>query len=290
VLVGKSGDNAVTNTLTTPSSSPAVAGAQIVAQRRYFNYQKPVFTYEPFPVGIISPVIEESLYSRLVDSFPDVSLCKLMPYLGNKKSVKYSLAEKNNTQQYYDFLAGTPVWKGFHDWVKSPDFLYRTLEMLSANNIELGYYNPAQQAENKTLIERVRKTFLIRRYGHTIPLSARFEFSILPADGGQLQPHTDSPGKVITLVVSMVRPDEWNQSWGGSTDMLRPKRTEQNFNWVNRYLEYDEVETIASYAFQPNQALVFIKTFNSWHCVKPMTGTGSKALRRTLTINIEARE
>jgi hypothetical protein len=253
-------------------------------------YEKPVFTYEPFPVGIISPVIEPDLYVKLVESFPDVSLFKLMPYLGNKKSVKYSLAEKNNTQQYYDFLSATPIWKGFYDWVKSGDFLYRTLEMLSANNIELGYYNPAQAAESKTLVERIRKTFLIRRHGHTLPLSARFEFSTLPADGGQLQPHTDSPGKVITLVISMLQPGEWNQAWGGSTDMLRPKRTELNFNWVNRYLEYDDCETIASYAFQPNQALIFIKTFNSWHCVKPMTGVGTKGLRRTLTINIETRE
>jgi hypothetical protein len=31
-----------------------------------------------------------------------------------------------------------------------------------------------------------------------------------------------------------------------------------------------------------------VKTFNSWHSVRPMTGIGSDALRRTLTINIEA--
>jgi hypothetical protein len=34
---------------------------------------------------------------------------------------------------------------------------------------------------------------------------------------------------------------------------------------------------------------MFVKTFNSWHSVRPMTGAGSEAMRRTLTINIEAR-
>jgi hypothetical protein len=34
--------------------------------------------------------------------------------------------------------------------------------------------------------------------------------------------------------------------------------------------------------------VMFIKTFNSWHSVRPMTGKGSEAMRRTLTINIEA--
>jgi hypothetical protein len=34
--------------------------------------------------------------------------------------------------------------------------------------------------------------------------------------------------------------------------------------------------------------VVFVKTFNSWHSVRPMTGSGSALMRKTLTINIEA--
>jgi hypothetical protein len=49
------------------------------------------------------------------------------------------------------------------------------------------------------------------------------------------------------------------------------------------------MEILETYPFQPNQAVMFVKTFNSWHSVRPMTGTGSKAMRKTLTINIEAR-
>ena len=33
---------------------------------------------------------------------------------------------------------------------------------------------------------------------------------------------------------------------------------------------------------------MFIKIYYSWHSVRPMTGKGSEAMRRTLTINIEA--
>jgi hypothetical protein len=47
------------------------------------------------------------------------------------------------------------------------------------------------------------------------------------------------------------------------------------------------MEVLHTYPFQPNQVIVFVKTFNSWHSVRPMTGTGSKHLRKTLTINIE---
>jgi hypothetical protein len=272
------------------TARPALSRATPYHHAPFFNYENCQFVYEPFPIGLVKPVIEESVYEQLVSTFPNISLFKLMPYLGNKKSVKYSLAEKNNASQYHEFLASTPIWKEFHDWVKSGDFLHRTLEMLAKNNIELGIYNPAQAAKQQSLVDQIRQEFLKRKYGHTLPLSARFEFSVLPADNGQLAPHTDTPSKVITLVISMVHPGEWNPAFGGGTDMMRPKRTELNFNWVNRYLEFDDVETFATYAFQPNQALLFIKTFNSWHGVRPMTGVGSNALRRTLTINIESRK
>ena len=47
------------------------------------------------------------------------------------------------------------------------------------------------------------------------------------------------------------------------------------------------MEQIDVFEFEPNQCVVFVKTFNSWHCVRPMQGNGSQAMRRTLTINIE---
>jgi UDP-glucose 4-epimerase len=51
---------------------------------------------------------------------------------------------------------------------------------------------------------------------------------------------------------------------------------------------FEDMDVVDSFAFTPNQAVVFVKTFNSWHSVRPMTGNGSAAMRKTLTINIEA--
>ena len=47
------------------------------------------------------------------------------------------------------------------------------------------------------------------------------------------------------------------------------------------------MEVLDTFDFTPNQAVVFVKTDNSWHCVRPMKGQGSDAMRKTLTINIE---
>ena len=56
---------------------------------------------------------------------------------------------------------------------------------------------------------------------------------------------------------------------------------------MNDKAEFEDMELLDVYEFEPNQCVVFVKTFNSWHCVRPMQGKGSKAMRRTLTINIE---
>jgi hypothetical protein len=56
---------------------------------------------------------------------------------------------------------------------------------------------------------------------------------------------------------------------------------------MNRLADFDEMEVLDTFEFTPNQGVIFVKTFNSWHSVRPMTGHGSDALRRTLTVNIE---
>ena len=74
---------------------------------------------------------------------------------------------------------------------------------------------------------------------------------------------------------------------GGGTDVNWPKDETGSFNQMNRVAGFDEMEVLHTYPFTPNQCVVFVKTFNSWHSVAPMHGPAGP-LRRTLTINIEA--
>jgi hypothetical protein len=85
----------------------------------------------------------------------------------------------------------------------------------------------------------------------------------------------------------MVEEGEWKPDFGGGTDVNRPKDKRFCFNQLNKLAAFDDMEVIDTYDFGPNQLVLFVKTFNSWHSVRPMTGTGSKQLRKTLTINIE---
>lgn len=239
------------------------------------------FIYEPYPIGVASDVFEKSFYGELVKTFPPQELFSFMAYHGNK----YSLSEVNNPEAYHQYVRSSPPWFGFYKWIKRPEFPGEILEMLCDQNIDLDLQNSGANsaASSRTLMEKLR----LRPARNTSNISARFEFSMLPADGGFIKPHTDSPQKIITLVVGILNDGEWNPAFGGGTEVLRPKDSTDNFNYKNRYLEFDDVETLDKFEYTPNNCTIFIKTFNSLHAVRPMLARGSDLMRKTLTINIE---
>jgi hypothetical protein len=246
----------------------------------FFSYDNLKFRYDPFPIGFAKPLMDEGVYQELVGNWPDTRLFKAMPELGKK----FALSQKFHAKQYREFIRSVPVWREFHAWIKSDDFVYGIMDALRANNIDLGYERLPRM---KRLRKRI-KNFGRGQFSSRVPrLRARFEYQMMPADGGHILPHTDTPQKIVTLVVSMMREGEWDPAFGGGTELDRPKDITQNFNYLNRYSTFEEMEEIDTFDFTPNQMVVFVKTFNSWHCVRPMTGVGSSAMRKTLIINIE---
>lgn len=249
----------------------------------FFDYGNARFRYTPFPIGIAKPVMSEDGYRELVRAFPPVELFESFERMG-KKGRKFTLSPKENRKRYDQFVQGSPLWREFHQWIKSRGFVYGALDMLEAHGIDLGYrYVPP----GKRLARKAKSVFLRRRLPSYVPLEARFEFSALPADGGNLPPHTDAPTKIVTMILSVVDEGEWDPAYGGGTDVNWPKDETKSFNQMNRVASFDEMEVLHTYPFTPNQCVLFVKTFNSWHSVAPMRGPAGR-LRRTLTINIEA--
>ena len=249
----------------------------------FFDYGQAEFRYTPFPIGIAKPVMPDARYAELVANFPPVELFESFEQMG-KKGRKFTLSPKENRKRYDDFVQGNPLWREFHQWIKSRDFVYGALDMLASHRIDLGYrYVPP----GLRLVRQAKSLLRGRRAPGYVPLEARFEFSALPADGGNLPPHTDAPTKIVTMIVSILEDGEWDEAIGGGTDVNWPKDDTGTFNQMNRVAGFDEMEVLHTYPFTPNQCVVFVKTFNSWHSVAPMHGPAGK-LRRTLTINIEA--
>lgn len=250
----------------------------------YFDFDHINFRCRPFPIALARPIMPPDQYAAYVAAYPPLDLFASYAAMG-KIGMKFTLSEKENAKHYEQFVQGSPLWREFHRWIKSDAFIYGTLDMLRRHEIDLGY---ERISSGKRMARQLRAAFG-GRWSHRFDrLSARFEFSALPADGGQVVPHTDAPGKIVTMVVSMAAPGEWHPEYGGGLDINRPKDERLDFNQMNRLARFEDMEVVETFDFEANQAVIFVKTFNSWHSVRPMTGAGSSALRRTLTIVIEA--
>ena len=106
--------------------------------------------------------------------------------------------------------------------------------MLASHRIDLGYrYVPP----GLRLVRQAKSLLRGRRAPGYVPLEARFEFSALPADGGNLPPHTDAPTKIVTMIVSILEDGEWDEAIGGGTDVNWPKDDTRTFNQMNRVAE-----------------------------------------------------
>lgn len=242
-----------------------------------FSLERLDLKYEPYPYGVASPVFPENLYEELLDAFPPRELFGVNPI-----NVKYVLSERVNRRHYRRFLRDSPIWMEFYRWVKSDEFVQGVLDELKSRDVDLGY-------RQRPLLPRVGRRLaygLSGRRDYHASLDSRFEFSMLPADGGVVLPHTDSVGKVATIVVPVVAQGEWDPILGGDTDINTPRKDCLRFNGINGKADFDDMEVADSLSFRPNRALVFVRTYNSWHSVRPMAARGSAAMRRTVTVNL----
>lgn len=259
----------------------------MTSPQRLFSFEQIEIAFDPFPIGYARNVLPADVYRQLIATYPSMDLFLHMPKLGKK----YSLSELNNKEQYFSFLRQNPVWERIYQEVKSPEFVEQVIDTLHQHRIDLGLRGRVDVVNDPWRARRQRFTAALEclRYGtpRRLAVRTRFEFSMLPANGGHIKPHTDNANKIITLVVSCMKDGEWNPVFGGGTAILRPKDAEETYNHVNRYLEFERAEEIRTLPFTACQCVIFVKTFNSLHAVAPMTGVQSPLMRKTLTINLE---
>ena len=244
-------------------------------------FDKADFRYEPYPIGVAKEVLAPEHYEQLVAAFPNEEMMKRL----HGSTDKLSLSEKNHPVRYRQFVRSNPLWRDFHAYVKRHGFVGEILQMLRSSHIDLKLSGAVTTVPGAWA--RIVASLLSFKLPYDLTrLSARFEFSIVHGDGGCLKPHTDTPNKLITLVISMVGENEWPLEYGGGTDVNRALDVKNAYNHANRSLDFSDVEVLHTYPFEPNQCVIFVKTFNSLHSVRPIHAPPG-VLRKSLTINIE---
>jgi len=248
----------------------------------FFNGENLKFRYEPFPIGQMVPMVDAAAYQEMLANWPKKELFEYVPRLGNK----YSLSEKCHPEQFAAVIRDTPIWSRFDAWVRSPAFVDEVMRTLAAHHIDLGYREGVSKAR------QTMKNVLAMLRGRSSHRGARFagawEFQMMPAAGGHILPHTDTPSKVVTMTLAVIREDEWSPAIGGGIDINRPKDPRFAYNQLNRQAGFEDMEVLDTFEFLPNSGVIFIKTFNSWHSVRPMQSTDPGLMRRNLIINIKS--
>jgi hypothetical protein len=244
------------------------------------DYTHNVFFYEPYPIGRINDVVCAG-YEQMVASFPAKE--EFRSTEGNKFYLN------DNHAEYHDFISRYAVWREFYEYVKSREFIDSTLNFLKHKDVDLGIrkyaYLPDDSGPGKLgMLLNVLRGVKERKNR----LSTKFEFSILdPNEDSVVLPHTDGQAKIVSLVITIVSPGEWDPRWGGGTDVLRLKDPSRSFSMTNAYRpSFDEVEVLRTFEFVPNQCTLFVKTWNSWHSVGAMKNGPDIPLRRSITVNI----
>lgn len=155
------------------------------------------------------------------DYFPDPSLFVRLGEEGNEKYNKFTLKHKHNA-----FKDALGPWKPFMDEVRSAEFQRWCVERFSLPPVK----------------ERTQ-----------------IEFSILPADGGYIWEHTDTPTKIITFVLYC----------GGWPADLECKGAD---GWTR-------------IPWKVGRMCFFVKNEHSWHRVGKLEGPAGE-WRKTITVNL----
>lgn len=245
------------------------------------------FDYVPYPIGIATPAFDPKVYDELTSNFPPLELFKDVGNYGDDGR-KYGLSMAYNPDKFKAFVASNAAWGRFAKHVTSKEFVAEVLQALNSHSLRLGLekYPVGEIPKSVQLKRAARSLARLEPPREMKSIKTRWEFSILPGIGGASPPHTDHPSKVITLVMAMCKPGEWKDEYGGGTSVVIPKDERKIFNTLNEPLEAKEVNVHKTFHFRPNQCLVFIRTYNSWHAVLPTTAPQETNWRRSVNVNL----
>lgn len=203
-------------------------------------------TNKYFRTFAIDGFFPHAVYQRLLETFPARHLAHPLMEVG----VKYNLNESHSNVMQA-FPDTSPEWVTFYQKCKNIPSMQHILAFLG---IDVEFH------------------------------LSKFEFSWLPADGGCVYPHPDTPRKVATLVF-MFPPREWEKEWGGGFECYKHKTRSMKEDFSGfRETHWDNMETIETFDYVPNRVIVFHRSNCSLHGVRPCRGPRD-IYRQSVTVN-----
>jgi hypothetical protein len=224
---------------------------------------------EPFPVFCVENYLPPEIFEAARREFPTTTE---RDQYGNLKQV---FSPHRRAAEVQAFLAKNKAWRELVEFFESDEFIQDLRRFLA----------PAlRHARGISGLRRWRRPgrqFVMPLVD--MPVGYGYEFSLL-GQGAHLAPHTDSPAKLVSLLLYFPS-DDWKPEFGGTTDFYRPKNPQHAQNWMNRDLRFKDVELFYRSEFRPNRLCGFVKSANSFHGVAPLE-CGPDRVRLSFNFNV----
>lgn len=228
-------------------------------------------TYDPFCLFQVADYLPSDTYQALLESFPDQKW-----FVEQIEGDKHRLNSAYSPEVFQNFCRTHPLWREFFDFLGCGAFL----NDLSAL-VRRGLFKSRGLVGLRHWCDGTKAGLLGAIVNQ--PVKMTFEFSRLER-GSFVPPHTDDPKKLVSLMLYFPDP-KWLEKYGGGTDFYRPKSPAIENNWDNRRVAFEDLISFESAPFAPNRLVVFLKSRNSYHAVRPITCPEGMA-RTSLNINV----
>lgn len=247
---------------------------------------------DPFFIFEFHDIFDRGTYGELNAHFPKKAV---FPSTWVDRGGKSHM--NSTTPEFAAFIRGEPVWTRLYDRFTEPAIIEKLYELTHAV--------PSERSESEKKpwrLDRRRKASGVlrkpvmkwRRWkaglsGKTA-VRLTFEFSYLEA-GCYIPPHTDVPGKLISLMLYF--PDDGvRYPTTAGTEFYRGKNNAKaESGWLTGMMDdesskrfFEKHETFYTSEFGPNKLVGFVKSSDSWHGVHHLE-LPPDASRRSLNIN-----
>ena len=247
---------------------PKETSREVDYSRLLFSHRDVTVYDYPFFHGCIDNYLPSQSYRYLLQDFPKQALY-----------INYGArgAMDNDDPRLKNFWSKNPFSKSLLDFFSSETFLEDLQKfVMPAVPRERGY-------SDQRSWYYVNDWSKARKLTDKTPINATFKFSPL-TPGEWIPPHTDNPGKLLSILLYFAESD-WRESYGGGTEIYEPKHALLKHNWRNIEMPFELMKRWRTFAFLPNRLVFFLKSSNSWHGVSPVVcpeGRSRKSLLITL--------
>jgi hypothetical protein len=214
--------------------------------------------YKPYPYILFKDVFDNNFYKSLCSEFPLLNELVKLDFdkkRNQHKQDKYFLT--NLDKSFSRLISCKKNMNNLYNFLKSPFFLNHLINFLNKNNLRINYYIKLG------VLSKIKK-LIFNKTDFT------FEFSSMSTKNGFINPHTDGPNKILTLIIPIITDPRIKNIKNSGTNILESLEDKYEYNFMNFAVPFESVRSIKEIPFLENQILMFIKTHNSLHAVGPM--------------------